>query len=234
MQEEVEAVGAEVAQTPAPGERGIEHPRRAPRRIARGRRSVEPEVEVRQRAEAPLTEHPARASDERLVALRQRDRDERLPRRRLGRDGLDVGGADAHGLFHHERVAVVQQVLRRLGHARVRAERDDEVRPRLLQHRAIVREHRRPAQRGRAAGGDRGVGIVQADELDVVHPREHAQVGGVVERVPVADLDRDADSGRHVRAGRGMSAAHRSRTGSTSSAFAGARLKTTRATPASR
>ena len=153
---------------------------------------------MRERTEAALVEHATGASDERLIALRQRYRDERLCGRRARRDRLHLRGAHAHRLFHHEGIAVVEQVLRRLRHARVRAERDHEIRSRLLEHRAVIGEHRGGADRRRALGDDHGVGIVQSDELDVVHARQQTQVGGVVERVPVADLDGgDADLRRH-------------------------------------
>jgi len=48
---------------------------------------------VRQHAEAPGLEHLPRAGDERLVALRERDGDERALLRRLLGDGLHFPGA---------------------------------------------------------------------------------------------------------------------------------------------
>src|SRR5207237_10426412 len=103
------------------------------------------------------------------------------------------------------------------------------------QHGGGNGEHRGGGDSRRALGDDHGGGIVQSEELDVVHARQQTQVGGVVERVPVADLDGgDADLRRHYAPVSRIRAAYRSRTGSTSSVFAGGRLNTTRATPASR
>src|SRR5439155_22015313 len=75
MQEEIDAVRAQVAQAAAAGNGGIEHPWRIPGRIARRRRAIEPEVQMRERTEAALVEHATGAGDERLIALRQRYRD---------------------------------------------------------------------------------------------------------------------------------------------------------------
>ena len=126
--------------------------------------------------------------------MRQRHRDEGAAGSGLLGDRAHLIGAEPHRLFHHERLALVEQVVRGLRHAAVRSERDDEVRPRLDQHLAIVREGRRVAHLGRAPGDDGGVGIVQADEPDVGQGGQAVQVRRVPERVPVADLDRgDAD-----------------------------------------
>ena len=79
--------------------------------------------------------------------------------------------------------------MRDRSHLAVSAERDDEVRPRGRQHEAMVGEGRRPAHLGRASGDETGIGILDTDELHVGHGDEMPQVGGVVERVPVAHLD---------------------------------------------
>ena len=127
------------------------------------------------------------ADGERRVALRQRHRDEGLLGRRLLGDAGHLGRAHTHGLFHHEGDALIEQVVRGLRHAIVLAERDHEVGLRLRQHLPIVGEDRRLADLGGAPGRDGGVGVVEADELDVRHRGEDAQVGGVPERVPVTD-----------------------------------------------
>jgi hypothetical protein len=90
--------------------------------------------------------------------------------------------------FHHEGDALVEQVGG-LRHAIVLAERDDEVGLCLRQHLPIVGEDRRLAHLRGAPGHDGGVGVVEADDLDVRHRGEDAQVGGIPKRVPVTDLD---------------------------------------------
>src|SRR6266542_3865379 len=74
-------------------------------------------------------------------------------------------------------------------HAIVLAERDDEVGLCLRQHLPIVGVDRWPTDLCRAPSRDGGVRVMEADELDVRHRGEDAQVGGVPQRVPVADLD---------------------------------------------
>jgi hypothetical protein len=113
-------------------------------------------------------------------------------------DASDLVGVDAHRLLHQEGVAVVHQMERDLGHATVSAERDDEVRSRLQQHPPVVGERRWTAERRRPLGGDRGVRVVNADQLHVGHGREVAQVGGVIQRVPVTHPD-GHDACRHGR-----------------------------------
>src|SRR5205814_1952002 len=82
-QEEVEAMGAEVPQATAAGRRGIEHPWRVPGGIARRGGPILARVDMGQGTESPLGTELTGASDERLVALAERDRDERVLRRRL-------------------------------------------------------------------------------------------------------------------------------------------------------
>jgi len=93
---------------------------------------------------------------------------------------------------------VVEQEVRGRRHVAMLAERHDEVRPCAVEHRAVIREHGQAAERRRALGGHGRIGVLQTDELDVVaHLREQAEIGGVVQRVPVADADgRDAGA-RH-------------------------------------
>jgi hypothetical protein len=90
--------------------------------------------------------------------------------------------------------AAVQQEVGRLRHAAVLAEGNNEVGPRAVEHHAVIGEDRHPAERGRPLAGDGGVGVLQPHQLDVRHLGQQPQIGGVVQRVPVADADgRDPD-----------------------------------------
>src|SRR3989449_6334530 len=178
-QEEGEAMGAEVPQATAAGRRGIEHPRRVPGGIARRGGPILAHVDMRQGTESPLGKQLTGASDERLVALAERDRDERVLRRRLLGDATYLLAIDAHGFFHQEGVAVVQQMVSDLRHRAVPSQRDHEVRSDRSQHLPIVDEDRRIADNGGAPGGDLGGGILKTDELDVRHPREVAEISRI-------------------------------------------------------
>src|SRR5262249_8951999 len=88
------------------------------------------------------------------------------------------------------------QIVGDLGHLAVPSKRHDEVWTGRRQHLSIVREGRRAPQLGRASRDNTAVGVLDGDELHVRHGDEMTQVGGVVECMPMADLDR-GDANRH-------------------------------------
>src|SRR5215510_6908595 len=189
MQEEVQHVRSEIAQAAAARLRGVEHPRRVPRRIARGRGAVEPEVKMRQGTEGAVGEQAPRAGHEGRIALGKGEGHEGVPRHRLVRDLAHLARVEPHGLLHHEGEAVIEEIVRGGRHPAVSPQGDHEVRLGAGEHLAVVREGRRSAELTRPLRGHRRVGIVQSHELHVGQTGEDAEVGGVVERVPVADLD---------------------------------------------
>ena len=71
-------------------------------------------------------------------------------------------------------------------HLAMPAQRQHEVGPHRREHLAVVGEGRRAAHLGGAPRDDRGIGILDRDQLHVRHGDEVAQIGGVVERVPMA------------------------------------------------
>ena len=182
-------MGPQVAHAAAAGLGRIEHPGAIPGRIARRPRPVDADIDVRQRPETAGGDQRAGALGERRVALRQRHGDESIKPRRLGRHRIDLGGADPHRLLHQERIAGIEQVVGDGRHLPVPAERQDEVGPDRRQHLAVVRKSGRVSHLGRPFREDFGVKILDGDQFDVRHGQEMAQIGGVVERMPVADPD---------------------------------------------
>src|SRR5215813_6807294 len=189
MQEHVQHVRAQIAQAAAARLRGVEHPRRVPCRIARGRGAVEPEVEMGQGPKGAVGEHAPRAGHEGRVALGKGQGHEGVPRHRLVRDLAHLARVETHGLLHHEGEAVIEEIVRGGRHPAVSSQSHHEVRLGAGEHLAVVREGRRSAELARPLRYHRGVGIVQSHQLHVGQAGEDAQVGGIVERVPVAHLD---------------------------------------------
>ena len=190
---------AEIPETSAARLDGVEHPWRVPCRIARRGGSVQAEVDVGEWTEAPLGDEPPRAHNRGLVALGQGNGHEGARGRGFGGNAPHLGGAHAHRLLHEEGIPLVEQVVRDLRHAAMSPEGDDEVRPEAGQHLAVVGEHRRVAERRRPLRRDLGARILKSDQFHVGHLDQMAQIRGIVQRVPVTDLDgRDADS--HDRA----------------------------------
>jgi hypothetical protein len=60
----------------------------------------------------------------------------------------------------------------------------------------IIREGRRAPNLRRSSRDETGVGVLDGDQLHIRHGDEVAEVGGVIERVPVIYLDR-GDANRH-------------------------------------
>ena len=84
------------------------------------------------------------------------------------------------------------------GHLPVPPEREDEVRARCGQHLAMIREGRGTAHLGRAPRDQIGVGVLNSNQVHVRHGDEVAQVGRIVERMPVAYLN-GGDANGHSR-----------------------------------
>ena len=154
MPEHVEAVRAEIAQGAAAGLRRVDHPRAVPGRIAWRRRAIDPHIKMRQRAERLGGQKFAGARGEGAVTLRHRHGDESVLARRLLGNRIDFLGADAHRLFHQERIAGVDQIVRDRRHLAVPSERDDEIGTQRLEHVVVVGEDRRVAD-FRGALGDK-------------------------------------------------------------------------------
>ena len=127
VKEHVQPVRAQVPETATARLGRIEHPRAIPRWVACRSRPVDPDVDVRQWAEASRGEQLAGAHGERCVALGQRNRDERIEARRLGSYPRHLGRVDPHRLLHQERIALIEQVVGDRGHLPVPPERHDEV-----------------------------------------------------------------------------------------------------------
>ena len=210
VEEHVQPVRAQVPEAAAAGLCGIEHPGAIPGWVARRPRPVDPDVDVRQRAKAPCGEQLAGACREGRVALRQRDGDERIKPCRLGSYRLYLGRVDPHRLFHEEGIALIEQVVGDAGHLPVSPERQHEVRTGRRQHLSVVRESWWAPHLSRSFRDETGVRVLDGDQLHVRHGDQVAQVGGVVERVPVAYLNGcDANGqGRPLR-GRALSPAAR-------------------------
>ena len=83
-------------------------------------------------------------------------------------------------------------------HLAVPSERDDKIGTQRLEHVVVVGEDRWVADLGGALGDKARVEILQADKFDVLHREEMTQIGGVVERVPVAHSD-GGDANGHER-----------------------------------
>ena len=83
MDEGVQAVSAEIAETSPVGRRGVEHPVRAPRRVPVGRGPVHPLVEMAHPAVDALVGQPLGVLEEGRVAHAERDRRETSRRLRL-------------------------------------------------------------------------------------------------------------------------------------------------------
>src|SRR5207249_5657359 len=135
-------MGAEVPQATAAGRRGIEHPWRVAGGIARRGGPILARVDMGQGTESPLGTELTGASDERLVALAERDRDERVLRRRLLGDAAHFFGVDAHGFFHEEGIAVIQQMVSDLCHRAMPSQRSEERRSGRSQHLPIVEDRK--------------------------------------------------------------------------------------------
>jgi hypothetical protein len=198
VEEHVEPVRAEVAQGPAAGLGRIEHPGAVPGTVAGRPRPVDAHVDVRQRAEPPGGDKFAAALGEGSVALRQRDGDEGLEPRRLGGHRLHLGGVDPHWLLHQEGIAPVEEIVGDRRHLLVPPQRHDEVGADRRQHLAVIGEGRRVADLGRALRRQAGVGILDGDQIHVRHGDEVAQIGGVEDRMPMADLDGGDANGHGV------------------------------------
>src|SRR6516162_2366447 len=84
VEEHVEPVRAQVSEAATAGLGGIEHPGAIPGLVTCRPRPVDPDVDVRQRAEAPRGEQLAGARGKAPIALGQRDSDERTEAGRLG------------------------------------------------------------------------------------------------------------------------------------------------------
>src|SRR5262249_2464694 len=108
---------------------------------------------------------------------------------RLVCDLAHLARVEPHGLLHHEGEAVVEEIVRGGCHAAVSSQSHHEIRLGAGEHLAVVREGRQSAELARPLRYHRGVGIVQSHQLHVGQAGEDAQVGGIVERVPVAHLD---------------------------------------------
>src|SRR6476620_11351849 len=124
----------------------------------------------------------------------------------LGRFGsypLHLRRVDPHWLLHQEGVALIEQVVRYPGHLPVPPKCHDEVGARRLQHLLIVCECRRVLHLGRSFDDETGIGVLDADQLHVWHGDEVAQVGGVVECMPMTYLD-GSDANSHGRPLRGL------------------------------
>src|SRR5207247_2281117 len=126
----------------AAARRGIEHPWRVPGGIARRGGPMLARVDMGQGTESPLHKQLTGASDERLVALAERDCDERVLRRRLLGDATYLLAIDAHGFFHEDGIAVIQQMVSDRCHRAMPTERDHGVRSGRSQHLPVVDEDR--------------------------------------------------------------------------------------------
>jgi hypothetical protein len=144
---------------------------------------------VRQRPETPGGNQLAGAPGEGRVALGQRHGDEGIEPRRLSRHRIDLGSADPHRLLHQERIAGIEQVVGDCRHLPVPPQRQDEIGAGRGQHQAVVGKSGRIPHLGRPFREDSGVKILDGDQFDIRHGQEVAQIGGVVERMPVADPD---------------------------------------------
>ena len=190
-----EAVRAEIAQGAAAGFRRIHHPVAVPGRIAWRRRPVHAHVKMRQRAERLGGQEFMGAHGEGAVTLRQRHSDESVLARRLLGNCVDFLRAHAHRLFHQERIAGIEQIVSDRSHLAMAPERHDEIGTRCLEHGVVVGICRRVAHFGRALFDQRVVGILHGDQFHIRHGEEVSQIGGVVERMPVADFDRGNANG---------------------------------------
>src|SRR5215468_9722923 len=86
-----------------------------------------------------------------------------------------------------------------LCHLSVPTERNDEVGMGCRQHCFVVGKGRRITDLGGSPRDETRVRILDGDQLHVRHRDEVAQVGGVVESMPVAYLDR-GDANWHEKA----------------------------------
>src|SRR5262249_1811382 len=188
-EEEIQPVKAQVSQTPSAGNSRIEHPGSVPGWIARRRRPVLAHIDVGERTESPVGQELAGADDEWLIALTERDGNERVGLLGLLGHAADFLRIDAHRLFHQERIAAVEEIVRRRRHAVRRSQRDHEVRSSLREHLEMISEDRRVAELPRSVRHDCRTWIMESDELDVGETEGVSQVRGVPQRVPVAHAD---------------------------------------------
>src|SRR5215472_4828530 len=188
MKEHVYPMRPQVPEAAAAGLGGIQHPSAIPGLVARRSRPVEPDVDVRQRAKAPHSEQLAGARGEGRVALGQRDGDKRIEPGCFGSYRLHLSRVDPHRLLHQKRIALIQQVVRDPGHLPVSPERHNEVGASLHEHLSVICKGWRAPDFRRSSRDETRVGVLHGDEV--------AEIGGVVERVPVAYLD-GGDANRH-------------------------------------
>ena len=173
---------AEVDQRAAAGLGLREHPRAAEIAVPLHPWLVEPHEAVRQRAELAAVAHRDGRLGEPAVAERHRHRRPRLLRfREIGQlaDGLRV---DPPGLLHQERNPRLDQKTKLRRHRRMMSERDDELRLRLLDHRAVVGE-RRAAVLPRPLRGHGGIRRVNAGDVELLalqDPQIVGRRGGVI------------------------------------------------------
>src|SRR5262249_26094426 len=131
----------------------------------------------------------------------------------FGSDRLHLSRAYPHRLLHQEGIPLIEQVMGDPGHLTVPPKRHDEVWAGRRQHFSVVREGWRAPNVSRSSRDETGVGVLDGDQLHVRHGDEMAPVGGVVERMPMAYLNR-GDADRHgvlfvVRSIRAFSSAAR-------------------------
>ena len=172
----------EVDQRAAAGLGLREHPRAAEIAVPLHPWLVEPHEAVRQRAELAAVAHRDGRLGEPAVAERHRHRGPRLLRfREIGQpaDGLRVGPP---GLLHQERNPRLDQKTKLRRHGRMVSERDDELRLRLLDHRAVVGERRAPVlpRPLRSHGGIRRVNARDVELLALQDPQVVGCRSGVI------------------------------------------------------
>src|SRR5262249_12085527 len=106
-------------------------------------------------------------------------------------------GVGAPGLFHQERNAGIDQKAKGLRHIAMPAERHDKLRPRRLDHPAIVGKRRASEALG-AVLDDALVAVGDPDDI-ASEIAQHAQIRRVVSGMPVTDVDR-GDALRYAHA----------------------------------
>src|SRR5262249_53961597 len=129
VEEHVEPVRAQVSEAATAGLGGIETPGTTPGLVTCRPRPIDPDVDVRQPAEAPRGEQLAGARGEAPIALGQRDSDERTEPGPLGGHRLHLRRVDPHWLLHQEGIALVEQAVGDRGHLPVPPECHDQVAP---------------------------------------------------------------------------------------------------------
>ena len=86
-------------------------------------------------------------------------------------------------------MAQIEQVVRDSGHLPMSPECQNEIGTGRRQHLSVVREDRRIPHLGCSFRGDTGIGILDGDQLHVRHGDKVAEVGGVINCMPMAYLD---------------------------------------------